>query len=410
MNREIDVHIQTETRTRRVGRLWLRAGHGRESASFEYADAWLASPQSFSLDPALPLSRGAFHAGPERKLFACLTDCAPDRWGRTLMTRREMRRARQAGETPRTLLEADFLLLVNDAARQGALRFTGAGGSEFLAADGEGIPSLLALGDLLSAATHVHERTESERELRMLAEPGSSLGGARPKASVRDARGNLWVAKFPQSRDEWDVPLWEYVALQLAGKAGITIPPARLETVAGKNVLLSGRFDRAGENRIPFVSAMTLLGSRDGERRSYVEIAEILAAEGAAPRRDMAELWRRMVFNIMIANVDDHLRNHGFLRNMQGSRGWRLSPVYDLESAPPSHKAPIHHTFISLDDGTASLDLALSVAEEFGLSSREAAAAAAEVVKAVGGWRDAARKAGASAEEMEFMESAFRNK
>jgi serine/threonine-protein kinase HipA len=387
--------------------LWLHSARGGESASFEYNDAWLASPTAFDLDPALPLGRGAFHTGPARKLFAFLTDCAPDRWGRTLMLRQEMRRARQAGETPRTLLEGDFLLLVNDAARQGALRFTEPGGTEFLTFGAKGVPPLLELGKLLAAAGHVQARTETEQDLRVLVEPGSLLGGARPKAVVCDVQGTQWVAKFPRDQDEWDVPLWEFVAFQLAGIAGITVPPARMERIAGKNVLLVKRFDRDGEDRIPFVSAMTMLSAQDGDHRSYVEIAEILRAAGSAPRRDMAELWRRMVYNIMISNVDDHLRNHGFLRD-PAVRGWKLSPVYDLESSPPSRKAPVHHTFITLDSGMSSLDLAFSVAREFGLGGRDAEDIAAEVAAAVRQWSKVARKAGSSEQDMEMLRDAFR--
>jgi serine/threonine-protein kinase HipA len=407
VNREIDIYIQAGGRTLRVGRLWLHSARGGESASFEYSDAWLASPAAFDLDPALPLGRGAFHTGPARKLFAFLTDCAPDRWGRTLMLRQEMRRARKAGETPRTLLEGDFLLSVNDATRQGALRFTESGGTEFLASGGEGVLPLLALGKLLAAADHVQARTETEQDLRVLVEPGSSLGGARPKAVVRDVQGVQWMAKFPREQDEWDVPLWEFVAFQLAGMAGISAPPSRLERIGGKNVLLVRRFDRAGEERIPFVSAMTMLGAQDGDHRSYVEIGEILRSAGSAPRRDMAELWRRMVCNIMISNVDDHLRNHGFLRDAEG-RGWKLSPVYDLETSPPSHKSPVHHTCITLDDGTSSLDLAFSVAGEFGLTAREAKDIATEVGAAVRQWREAARKAGAVEKDVERIRDAFR--
>lgn len=407
MNREIDVHIQTGGTTLRVGRLWLHSVRGRESASFEYSDAWLASPTAFAFDPALPLGRGAFHTGPSRPIFAFLTDCAPDRWGRTLMLRQEIRRARKNGETPRTLLEGDFLLLVNDATRQGALRFTEPGGTDFLTSNAEGIPPLLALGKLLAAAGHVQAHTETEQDLQLLVEPGSSLGGARPKAVVLDIQGTQWIAKFPRSQDEWDVPLWEYIAFQLAGMAGISVPPSRLERIADKNVFLVRRFDRVETERTPFVSAMTMLGTQDGDHRSYVEIAEILRAMGSSPRRDMAELWRRMVCNIMISNMDDHLRNHGFLRDANG-QGWKLSPVYDLEISPPSHKAPVHHTYISMDDGTSSLELAFSVAREFGLEAREAKDIAAEIGAVVRRWREVARKAGASERDMEMLGDAFR--
>jgi serine/threonine-protein kinase HipA len=225
-------------------------------------------------------------------------------------------------QTPRTLNEIDYLLLVDDEARAGALRFAETEGGPFLRQEeAKRIPPLLELPELLSAAEHVMEDTDTEEDLRLLFTPGSSLGGARPKASVREKDGNLAIAKFPRKDDAIHAVLWEAVALRLAQNAGIPVPTARVEIVADKPVLLLRRFDREGARRIPFLSAMSMLGAKDNETRSYLEMVDALRQYRAAPKEDMEALWRRIVFNILISNTDDHLRNHGFL--YAGSDGWR---------------------------------------------------------------------------------------
>jgi serine/threonine-protein kinase HipA len=407
MEMKVDMRIHFETQIFPLGSLWLRSSSGKESASFEYSDSWLAFPGKFPMDHSTPLTRGGFHTGPGRKIFAFLTDCMPDRWGRTIMLRRERRRAKGAGETPRTLLEADFLLAVNDTARQGAIQFTGGG---LPAPEGCGVPTVHFLGQLLSASTRLQEDRESEDDLQLLFEPGSSLGGARPKAAVQDAQGKLWMAKFPGTQDHWDVPLWEYISLQLAVEAGLRVPSFRLEKVGGKNVLLTERFDRDGTARIPFASAMTLLDLVDGDQGSYIEIAEIVRAGGSRPVDDIKELWLRMVFNAMTSNVDDHLRNHAFLRE---TSGWRLSPLYDLESSPPEYKAHYQHTPL-FPQNRLHLDMvfaeALAASEEFGLSPGEAKTGMQRLSHAVEKWPTMARSANAGKAEMEIMASAFRTK
>jgi serine/threonine-protein kinase HipA len=355
------------------------------------------------MDPTTPVTRGGFHTGPGRKVFAFLTDCMPDRWGRTIMLRQERHRARGSGEAPRTLLEADYLLAVNDTARQGALQFTGGG----LPVSGS-VPAVHSLGQLLSASTRLQNDTESENDLQVLFEPGSSLGGARPKAAVKDAQGKLWIAKFPGARDYWDVPLWEYISLRLAEEAGLRVPPFRLEKVGDTNVLLTERFDRDGSARIPFASAMTLLDLKDGDHGSYMEIAEIVRADGCKPADDLKELWLRMVFNAMTSNVDDHLRNHAFLREPSG---WRLSPVYDLESSPQEYKTQYQHTPLFPENSLhldRVFDEALAASEEFGLSLDAARACMQRLSHAVGKWPSMARSAHAGKAEMEIMASAFR--
>ncbi len=406
MEREILVYFDLPEGPLLAGRLWARARKGRQSASFEYDPAWLAHPDRFALDPALTLDRGPFHTPAETPLFGAIGDSAPDRWGRVLMRRAERRRAERAGGTPRSLTEIDYLLMVNDEARQGALRFALEEGGPFLAADADHpIPPLIDLPRLLSAADRVGTESDTDEDLRLLLAPGSSLGGARPKASVRDRDGQLAVAKFPHHEDTIDSVRWEALALSLAGKAGVRVPDWRVEKVAGRPVLLLRRFDRRQAERIPFLSAMSMLGARDREVRSYFELADVLRQHGAAAKADIQALWRRIVFSVLISNTDDHLRNHGFLYESQD--GWRLAPAYDLNPVPVDIKPRVLATAISEDDGTASLQLALSVAEYFELSANDACGIAAEVGKAVSTWRDEAAGFGLAKGDIDRMASAF---
>ncbi len=406
MQKEALVYVDLDSVPHLMGRLWARVRNNREGATFEYDRAWLQNPDRFSLEPALKVGPGPFHTSAGTAMFGAIGDSAPDRWGRGLMRRMERRRAEREGGTPRTLQEIDYLLLVDDEARQGALRFAEREGGPFLRVEeAKRIPPLVALPKLLSAAEHVIEEKDTEEDLRLLFAPGSSLGGARPKASVREKDGGLAIAKFPRKDDEINTVLWEAVALALARKAGIGVPEARIETVANKPVLLMRRFDRDGARRIPFLSAMSMLGAKDNEARSYLEIVDALRQNGAAPKADMEALWRRMVFNILISNTDDHLRNHGFL--YEGREGWRLSPAYDLNPVPTDIKPRILTTAINEDDGTASLGLAMEVAGYFGLVPDHAHQIAAQVGRAVGSWRAVAAKFGLSAGEINRMASAF---
>jgi serine/threonine-protein kinase HipA len=389
-----------------VGRLWGRVRKGRESATFEYDKAWLAHADRFALEPALKLGPGPFHTTSDKPLFGAIGDSAPDRWGRVLMRRAERRRAERAGQTPRTLWEIDYLLMVDDEARQGALRFAEREGGSFLAHDAATtIPPLIELPRLLSAADHVANDADSDEDLRLLLAPGSSLGGARPKASVRDRDGGLAVAKFPHKGDDIDAVRWEAVALSLAGRASLPVPAWRVEDVAGKPVLLLRRFDRAGAVRVPFLSAMSMLGGNDNETRSYLEFVDALRQHGAAPKEDMRVLWRRIVFSILISNTDDHLRNHGFL--YAGPDGWRLAPAYDLNPVPVDIKPRVLTTAIDLEDATASLERAMEVADYFELDAKTARAIAAEVARAVAAWRDEAARLGLATTEIDRMASAF---
>jgi serine/threonine-protein kinase HipA len=406
MNREIFVYVDIENAPVLVGRLWTRVRSGTESASFEYDKEWIQNPFRFSLEPALTIGPGPHHTAAGRPLFGAIGDSAPDRWGRALIHRAERNQAKEEGRQPRTQFEADVLLMVDDEARQGALRFAEAEGGPFLRESQETrVPPLIEIPRLLAATEHLEDDDETAEEIKLLLAPGSSLGGARPKASVRDRDGVLAIAKFPHKQDEVSVELWEALALRLASQAGIHVPEARLEMVAEKPVLVLRRFDRNGTSRIPFLSAMSMLGAADREQRSYMEIADAIRQYGATPSSDLRQLWRRMVFSVLISNTDDHLRNHGFL--YQGNKGWVLSPAYDLNPVPLDLKPRVLCTAIDIDDATASLDLALTVAEYFDLKPAEASHLAAEVGVVVSNWRDEARRTGIPESEVTRMASAF---
>jgi serine/threonine-protein kinase HipA len=323
------------------------------------------------------------------------------------MKRHESQLAKIEQRDSRTLNEIDYLLGVNDIARQGALRFKSAADGEFLATQNtEPIPPLVDIKKLLAAAEDMENDTENFEEIKLLLAPGSSLGGARPKASVIDKQGNLCIAKFPKNSDPHNLILWEAVALTLAKQAGLRTQDWFLEKIDGKDVIIMKRFDRIGNIRIPFLSAMSMLDAIDHDERtySYLEIADTITQHGANAKMDLTELWKRIVFSVMISNTDDHLRNHGFL--YESEKGWRLSPAYDINPNPENPK--VLNTCITIDNNTADLDLALSVAEYFGLKSKEAKELVDDIKKSIYDWRDVARSFGIKRSEIELMERAFK--
>jgi serine/threonine-protein kinase HipA len=402
---DVEVHIDLQGRSRLLGVLHRQASRRGEAVNFEYAPAWLDDPERFSIEPALALTRGAFAPLPGQALFGSLGDSAPDTWGRRLMQRAERRAAEREKRRVHTLAEVDYLLGVADETRLGALRFRLADSDEFLAPTREGVPTLVELGRLLQITERILRDEETDDDLRLIFAPGSSLGGARPKASVVDQHGHLSIAKFPRENDEYSIETWEEVALRLAERAGIVTPPHQLLQIAGKPVLLSRRFDRADGARIPFLSAMSMTGSRDGERGSYPELVDALARHGARAKADTEQLYRRVVFNVLVSNVDDHLRNHGFLWTPQG--GWTLSPAYDLNPTPIDLKARVLSTNIDLDDGACSLELLQNAAEYFGLTLKSARGIIREVAEVTRTWRNVAKSVGAKPAEIERMGSAF---
>jgi serine/threonine-protein kinase HipA len=406
VNRELLVHVDLDGRPVFCGRLWTRSAP-RESASFEYDVAWRTSRRGFALDPELPLAAGQFHTG--RPIFRAFTDPAPDRWGQMLLRRAERARARREGQTSRTLTAVDFLTLVDDETRLGALRFrdAAADGGPFLSTGGTRVPPLMALSKLLAATTRIIADQETDEDLALVLAPGTSLGGARPKASVKDNDGSLLVAKFPTASDEWPTTRWEATALELAKRAGIHVPVFRLALAARKPVLLLRRFDRDGAARVPFMSAMTALAADDNQMHSYLDIVDALRREGAQAARDLGELWRRLVFNVLVSNTDDHLRNHGFLHD---GVGWRLAPAYDLNPMPTDVRPRVHALAIDETDATASMDTVWEVAPRFGLGTKAARQIAHEVAAVVRAWRSAGKKYGLGPKELDRMASAFEHR
>jgi serine/threonine-protein kinase HipA len=402
---DVEVHIDLGGHTKRVGLARRNLARGTETITFEYGDDWLRNPDRFSIEPALALGRGTFPPIQGQAIFGSIGDSAPDTWGRRLMQRAERRQAGRDSRPVRTLTEADYLLGVSDETRLGALRFRWAGDDIFQAPLRAGVPTLIDLGQLLQITERVLRDQETDEDLLMIFAPGSSLGGARPKASVIDQHGHLSIAKFPKENDEYSMETWEEVALRLAKRAGIETPHHELLKVAGKAVLLSRRFDRQDRHRVPFLSAMSMTGSKDGERGSYPEIVDALARHGAKSKADAQALYRRVAFNVLISNVDDHLRNHGFL--WLGKAGWSLSPAYDLNPVPTDLKARVLTTNINLDEGTCSLDLLEEAAEFFSLGLAPARTIIKEVATVTSKWREVARDTGARQSEMARMASAF---
>lgn len=385
---------------RRVGTLHRTAGRGRERVTFTYHQDWLADGNAFSLSPDMPLGPGQYVPEAGQDMLAALGDSAPDTWGRTVMRRYEGRMNEEKGRRSGVLQETDYLLGVNDETRLGALRFKVEG--DFQAREGIGVPALLSLGDLLQASQRVLRGEESTEDLRMLFAPGSSLGGARPKASVLDQHGRLSVAKFPKEADTYCVERWEAIALELARRAGITVAQHRLEMAGDKPIMLSHRFDRNGAERIPFISAMAMLNGRDGESYSYLDLADVITSESVSPDADREELFRRVAFSILVTNLDDHMRNHGFLR---GRGGWRLSPAYDINPVP--NQPRVLKSFVDDDNPDASIALHWAQHENYLLEAAQADRIISEVAAAARAWRDVARALGAPEREIRDMVSAF---
>jgi serine/threonine-protein kinase HipA len=398
----VEVSVEIGGRELAAGTLWVH-DRGGQTATFRYADSYLASSDSYDLDPALPRSSGVFHTPPGRAMFSALADSAPDRWGENLMRRQERERARAIDATPRTLGKADFLLGVRDDARQGAIRFRRPGSTSYYSAHEHAVPRLIELPRLLHAIDHLDTEGTLDRDLRDLIAAGSSLGGARPKAAVIDASGRLAIAKFPRTgSDEWDVEGWEEVELRLARRAGIDVAASELVQVAGRRVLVVDRFDRQGGKRTGFASALTMLEAADGDQHSYLEIADTIERHSPRPTADLQELYRRILFSVLTSNTDDHLRNHAFLRT---GRGWALSPAYDLNPSP-DNPARLS-TAIDLDDTSASIENALSVGRYFRLTTAQARTLVAEVEEATSGWRREAEQLGLPRQQIDRMTDAF---
>ncbi len=391
-----------------VGTVRTSMVRGKEVLAFEYADEWLKNGQPVLLDPKLHFAPGPQYS---QKAFGLLLDSAPDRWGRVLIQRREGLRAKEEQRKPRTLFDSDYLLEVHDTCRMGGLRFKTTLDGPFVSEDGElSAPPLHTLRELEQASLRLESSDPDDSEYRkwlhLLLAPGTSLGGARPKANVIDPQGNLWIAKFPSKSDEFDVGAWEMLVHQLAKNAGLKTAGSRAE-VFSKNghTFLTQRFDRNKTNRVHFASAMNLLGYQDGEKAktgaSYLELVDLIGMIGETVSADLEELWKRIVFSICICNTDDHLRNHGFLL---GNRGWTLSPAYDLNPQPYGNGLALNINETSND---LDLSLAMEVSEYFRLSPKRAKELLVQIKTAVKSWESMALALDISRSEIDRMRPAF---
>ena len=389
----VRVHLQTVDGPVAVGTARFDRLRGTTTTQFSYDDGYLAGP-GWAISPDLPVLAGR---PTTEGLPGALDDSAPDAWGRNLIARRLAARARDQGFDAPSPTDIDYLLGVNDLSRQGALRLTIGDDDSFLA-DGVAVPPLLQLGTLLEATRRVVESSGGvDDAVRTLLDAGSgSLGGARPKASVTDGE-RLFVAKFPHPDDQWDVMRWEVVALDLAERCGLTAPPRDALTIDDATVLLVERFDRHGEERVPFLSARSLIGARDDAGRDYLELVEAISEHGSAVRADLEELWKRIAFSIVLNNTDDHMRNHAVLRRRNG---WTLSPIFDVNPDPrpaAERSTGIGGAVVATDSRQALF----ATADRFGLTASQAERHWRTIVDGISDWRGAAVARGAPDHEVE---------
>ncbi|WP_163517969.1 type II toxin-antitoxin system HipA family toxin [Gelidibacter japonicus] len=392
-----------------IGILSTLAAKGKKAFSFEYDKTWLKSKQQMLLDPDIQ-----FYGGPQypnnKENFGVFLDSMPDTWGRTLMKRREAQQATEKGEKTKTLYEIDYLLGVYDESRMGALRFKTDPQGPFLDDDKQNpTPLWSSIRELQEAAKNFEnddDNEETKKWLAILMAPGSSLGGARPKANILDDNNELWIAKFPSKNDTIDKAAWEYLAYQLAIQAGIHMAPSKIENILGNyHTFFTKRFDRAEGGRILFASAMTMTGNNEDTIRdnpaSYLELAEFIQNYGAMVNDNLEQLWRRIVFNIAISNTDDHLRNHGFILT---SQGWILSPAYDINPSIDKEGLALN---IDMDNNALNFELAKNVGEFFRLDGKQMDKIIKEVVSVVTTWKEVAKEIGIPNKEQQLMSKAF---
>ena len=393
-----------------IGTLSAHFAKAKKAFSFEYDKNWLKTDAQRLLDPDIE-----FYSGPQyptnKENFGIFLDSMPDTWGKTLMKRRAAQDARTRNEKADALYEIDYLLGVFDESRMGALRFKTDLEGPFLDNDAESpTPPWSSLGELQEAVNQLESDDQSDairKWIAVLIAPGSSLGGARPKANILDAQKNLWIAKFPSKTDVVDKGAWEYLAYKLAINSGINMAESRIEKISGPHhTFMTKRFDRANGNRIHFASAMTMTGNTEDIIRdtapSYLEIVEFIENYGVDVEPNLHQLWRRIVFNIAISNTDDHLRNHGFILTQ---KGWKLSPAYDLN---PSIEKDGLSLNIDMDDNALRFDLAKSIGIYCRLNENEMETILSELFEVVRHWESEAKRIGIKRSEMELMEGAFR--
>lgn len=392
-----------------IGILSAQQAKGKKAFSFQYDKIWLKGGQKFLFDPDISFYAGAQYPN-QKENFGVFLDSMPDTWGRTLMKRKAAQEANEKKIKTAILYDIDFLLGVYDESRMGALRFKIDPKGDFLDSNKTtSTPPWSSIRELQYAAECIEENKENDeirKWLSILIAPGSSLGGARPKANILDIDKSLWIAKFPSKSDTTDKAAWEYLTYELAIKAGIEMAPCRIERISGKyNTFFTKRFDRDKGKRIHFASAMTMTGNNEesikDKQPSYLEIAEFISNYGVNIEANLHQLWRRIIFNIAISNTDDHLRNHGFILT---NEGWILSPAYDLNPSIDKYGLSLN---IDMDNNALDLNLAMSVGEYFRLDQEKMIQISMEVNSAVAQWKLVANKIGISRSEQLIMESAF---
>ncbi len=392
-----------------IGILSAHSGKGKKAFSFEYDKQWITTQERILLDPDLDWFSGPQYPN-KKENFGMFLDSMPDSWGRTLMQRREAQKAKEEGRSSRKLYELDYLLGVYDESRMGAQRFKTDPEGPFLDVSSRTTtPPWTSLGELEKAVTII-ESDEEDEDIRewilMLLAPGTSLGGARPKANFTEKNNDLWIAKFPSRNDTLDKAAWEFLAYRLAKNSGINMADSKISKLTGNcNTFLTKRFDRVKKERIHFASAMTMTGNTEeslkDNKPSYLEIAEFIKFSGASNEEDLHQLWRRIVFNIAISNTDDHLRNHGFLLT---EKGWRLSPAFDVNPSIDKNGLALN---IDTDSNVLDFELVYNVGEYFMLDKKNMDQIFSEVKTSVSKWRMVASSIGIPRSEQDRMSSAF---
>jgi len=393
-----------------IGILSAHQSKGRKAFSFEYNKEWIKSKEQILIDPDIGWYSGAQF--PDKKdNFGIFLDSMPDTWGRTLMKRRAVQRAKDEKKAVLTLYDIDYLLGVDDFSRMGALRFKLDPNGPFLNNDNTfPTPPWTTIKELQHAADLIESESngkEVKKYLAILMAPGSSLGGARPKANILDQTNHPWIAKFPSKNDIINKGAWEFLIYNLAIKSHIIMAESKIQKISGNHhTFFTKRFDRINGERIHFASAMTMTGNNEDTIRdnppSYLELAEFIQYNGSKNVEDLHQLWRRIIFNIAVSNTDDHLRNHGFILT---EKGWRLSPAYDIN--PSIDKSGLAMN-ITMEDNALNFTLATSVGEYFQLNNKQMEEIIGEVKSAVRNWKTIATKIGISRAEQELMKSAFR--
>ena len=396
-----------------VGELCYESLRGSDSYSFKFADSWIKKYNAIALSDDLNNYPGIQYTQPEKDIFGCFADALPDRWGRTLFLRREQILAQEENRPVRRLSSFDFLTGIDDHSRMGGFRFKETPDGEFINTNNTlRVPPLTDLRELIAASKEI-ERSEGaniipeKKWITQLVQPGSSLGGARPKANVIDENHNIFMAKFPSLNDDYDVGIWEHFCHLLAKNAGINAAETKVITTNDKHhTLLSHRFDRTyAGRRIHFASAMTLLGLNDGDNATtghgYIDIVDFIISGCTDVDANLRELFRRVAFNICVGNSDDHFRNHGFLLT---AKGWTLSPAYDMNPTLNDHQSLL----INNKTNTADLSILLDSCDEYMLTHEVAKGIIDEVLEAVKGWRTLANRLGIAKREMNLFEGVFK--